>query len=85
MVPSGGLTTACRWRRVVVVREKGSPQKGKTMNTKTKKRVAHAAMVTERVIAVQERRRSGAAGGHDNRPKRLRTRATAKQAALREW
>jgi hypothetical protein len=55
------------------------------MSTKTKKRVAHAAMVADRVIAVQERRRSGAAGGHDNRPKRVRTRATAKAASLREW
>jgi len=54
------------------------------MSTKTAKRVAHAAMVTERVIAIQERKRSHAAGGHDNRPRRIRTRATAKAAALRD-
>lgn len=39
----------------------------------------------ERVLAVQERRRSGAAGKHgDRRTKRLRTRAAQKRAAIRE-
>ncbi len=38
-----------------------------------------------RTIAVQERRRSGAAGKHgDRRLKRLRTRSALKRAALRE-
>jgi hypothetical protein len=38
-----------------------------------------------RVEAVQNRRRSGAAGKHgDRRTKRLRTRATVKTAAIRE-
>jgi hypothetical protein len=55
------------------------------MRKNTSKRVAHAAMIADRVIAVQERRRSGAAGGHDSRPKRERTRATAKRAALSQW
>ena len=36
--------------------------------------------------ARQERKRSGAAGVHqDRRTKRQRTRAARKQAALREW
>jgi hypothetical protein len=34
--------------------------------------------------AVQERRRSGAAGGHDSRPRKQRTRKTAKHAAIRD-
>ena len=55
------------------------------MSRKTKARIEHAAMTADRIIAVQERRRSGAAGGHDSRPKRERTRATAKQAAIRDW
>lgn len=39
----------------------------------------------ERVLAVQERRRSGAAGKHgDRRTKRLRTRSAQKRAAIRE-
>jgi hypothetical protein len=38
----------------------------------------------EHVRAVQERRRSGAAGGHDSRPRKQRTRKTAKHAAIRE-
>ena len=35
-----------------------------------------------RALAVQELRRSGAAGKHDSRPARLRTRSTTKAAAL---
>lgn len=35
-----------------------------------------------RALAVQELRRSGAAGKHDPRPARQRTRANAKAAAL---
>lgn len=38
----------------------------------------------QHVRAVQERRRSGAAGVIDNRPRRKRTRQTAKHAAIRE-
>ncbi len=39
-----------------------------------------------RVTAVQNLRRSGAAGTHgDRRTKRLRTRAARKAAAVREW
>lgn len=55
------------------------------MNKKTKARVAHAAFTADRIVAVQERRRSGAAGGHDSRPKRVRTRQAAKAASLRDW
>jgi hypothetical protein len=55
------------------------------MARKNKKaRIAHAAMTADRVVAVQERRRSGAAGGHDSRPSRERTRSTAKRAAIRD-
>ena len=39
----------------------------------------------ERVRAVQDRRRSGAAGSHDSRPRKQRTRRNVKRAALREW
>ena len=39
-----------------------------------------------RVTAVQDRRRSNAAGSHgDRRTKRLKTRAARKRAALKEW
>ena len=38
-----------------------------------------------KVRAVQNLRRSGAAGKHDPRPNRQRTRQTVKAAALREW
>lgn len=39
-----------------------------------------------RTQAVQDRRRSNAAGAHgDRRTKRLRTRAARKAAALKEW
>lgn len=34
--------------------------------------------------ADQERRRSGAAGRHDNRPRRQRTRAAGRAAAIRD-
>lgn len=34
--------------------------------------------------AIQERRRSAASGSHDSRPRRARTRATARLAAIRE-
>lgn len=37
----------------------------------------------KRVRADQERRRSGAAGAHDPRPNRQRSRADAKRAAIR--
>ncbi|WP_158566461.1 hypothetical protein [Micromonospora craterilacus] len=36
------------------------------------------------VRADQERRRSGAAGRHDNRPRRQRTRKAARTAAIRD-
>jgi hypothetical protein len=36
------------------------------------------------VRADQERRRSGAAGGHDSRPNRQRTRHTARTAAIHD-
>jgi hypothetical protein len=40
----------------------------------------------DRVIAVQGRRRSNAAGSHgDRRTKRLRTRSAVRVAALRDW
>jgi len=39
----------------------------------------------EQVQATLALRRSGAAGGHDSRPRRGRTRQAAKHAALREW
>lgn len=42
-------------------------------------------MNKSRVIAVQERRRSGAAGAHgDRRTKRLRSRGARKRAAIQE-
>lgn len=50
-----------------------------------KARVTHAAMVTEQVIALQEKRRSGGYGTHDTRPKSQRTRANAKRSAIREY
>jgi hypothetical protein len=37
------------------------------------------------VRADLERRRSGAAGKHDSRPRRQRSRRDAKRAAVREW
>lgn len=37
-----------------------------------------------RVRADQERRRSGAAGGHDSRPNRQRTRQAVRRAAIRD-
>lgn len=48
-------------------------------------RIVHAAMTTDRIIAIQELRRSGAAGGHDTRPKSQRTRGNAKRAAIAEY
>lgn len=51
---------------------------------KKQDRRQHAAPAAK-VGAVQELRRSGAAGKHDPRPKRLRTRQAAKAAALREF
>lgn len=36
------------------------------------------------VCADQQRRRSGAAGRHDSRPNRQRTRIAARQAAIRD-
>ena len=40
--------------------------------------------VPERVVAVQDRRRSGAAGQHaDRRQRRQRTRSAARRAAIR--
>lgn len=52
---------------------------------KNRKDRAGQAMTAERVQQVQNLRRSGAAGGHDSRPKRERTRAASKRAALRDW
>jgi hypothetical protein len=44
------------------------------------------AMTPEQLLAVQERRRSNAAGTHaDRRLKRTRTRAAGKRVALRDW
>lgn len=37
------------------------------------------------VRADLERRRSGAAGGHDSRPRRQRTRSAAKRDAMGGW
>ena len=48
-------------------------------------RVAHAAMTAERVVQVQELRRSGAAGKHNTTPKSQRTRGAAKRAAFAEY
>jgi len=42
-------------------------------------------MPAERLHAIQDRRKSGAAGKHDSRPHRQRTRAASKSAALKEW
>lgn len=43
-------------------------------------------MSAEEVRALQELRRSGAAGAHlDRRKRRQRTRAALRRAALREW
>ena len=44
------------------------------------------AMLPEQVRAVQERKRSNAAGSHkDKRTKRARTRGAQKARALRDW
>jgi hypothetical protein len=44
------------------------------------------AMTDEQIRAIQERRRSNAAGLHaDRRSKRLRTRSAAKRSALKDW
>jgi len=44
------------------------------------------AMTAEQLTAIQERRRSNAAGLHaDRRTRRTRTRATSKRAALKDW
>jgi hypothetical protein len=43
-------------------------------------------MTPEQLVAVQERRRSNAAGTHaDRRLKRTRTRAAGKRVALKDW
>jgi hypothetical protein len=39
----------------------------------------------DKVREVQARRASGAAGKHDSRPNRQRTRATERRAAMREY
>jgi hypothetical protein len=38
-----------------------------------------------RIVADQERRRSGAAGAHDPRPNRQRSRRDAKRASIKEY
>lgn len=38
----------------------------------------------QRIARVNELRRSNASGSHDSRPNRLRTRSTAKRAAIKE-
>jgi hypothetical protein len=53
---------------------------------KAKAPVASMAMDPAAVRAMQELRRSGAAGTHgDRRLKRQRTRAALRRAAVREW
>ena len=45
-------------------------------------RAATTAMSREHLLAVQGRRGSSAAGGHDSRPKRQRTRSASKSRAI---
>lgn len=42
-------------------------------------------MAAERLHAIQDRRKSGAAGKHDSRPHRQRTRAASKSKAIAEF
>lgn len=53
--------------------------------TKTKVPAGATAKTREQVQATLALRTSGASGRHDSRPKRQRTRAASKRAALREW
>jgi hypothetical protein len=53
------------------------------MSAKQRRTVPTTGPNPARVRADQERRRSGAAGGHDSRPNRQRTRAAARNAAVR--
>jgi len=53
------------------------------MNSAKKDYVPSGKNSAERTRVRQELRRSGAAGKHDNRPKRERTRKAAKDAAIR--
>ena len=55
------------------------------MSTKTKTPAGATAKTAEQVQQTLGLRRSGAAGGHDSRPRRTRTRQASKRAALREW
>jgi len=54
--------------------------KGTNMNTKTRPAGSGNRALYD---AMMEKRRSSAASTHDNRPNRVRTRATAKRAAIR--
>jgi hypothetical protein len=54
------------------------------MSAKKRRPVPTTGPNPARVRADQERRRSGAAGGHDSRPNRQRTRAAARTAAIRD-
>jgi len=51
-----------------------------------KKNTSHKGIENKPYIeAMREIRRSSAAGTHDNRPNRERTRATVKNKAIKEW
>jgi hypothetical protein len=52
------------------------------MSAKEKQYVMSGKDSAERIRSREELRRSGAAGKHDNRPRRLRTRKAAKDAAI---
>lgn len=54
------------------------------MSAKTRREVPTMGPNPAYVRADQARRRSGAAGRHDSRPNRQRTRAAAKTAAIRQ-
>jgi hypothetical protein len=54
--------------------------------TMKKKNPTHKGIENKPYIeAMREIRRSSAAGTHDNRPNRERTRATVKNKAIKEW
>ena len=54
--------------------------------TMKKKNPTHKGIENKPYIeAMREIRRSSAAGTHDNRPNRERTRATSKAKAIKEW
>lgn len=55
------------------------------MNRNQIKRAMQVGANPSRIAADQERRRSGAAGAHDPRPNRQRSRRDARRAAIREF